>query len=234
MRHAIALGVLLATAVSGHAAETTFSNRANFLSSLDNSFTDTYEPSLGYASPAASYTDAGMSAVVGQTKYHSITYPDYNGVGDLLSPRPSGQVYCAGCNGAFSLDFTSTSFGKGGGFGVGFDMVLNTNTASFAPFSATIQFGDASSIVLPLTEVVDRLSPVFFGITSDKLIKSMTLAGPNPLPEAQQNGFFVMDNLTIGSASAVPEPASWAMLIIGFLFAGSAMRIRRASPLPRA
>lgn len=233
MRYVIGLGMLLATAVPGHAAETTFSNRASFLSSLGGSFTDTYEPSLGYASPAAAYTDAQISAVVGQTKYHSITYPDYNGVGDLLFPRPSGQVYCAGCNGAFSLDFTSTSFGKGGVFGVGLDMVLNINTASFAPFSATVEFSDASSIVIPLTEVVDRLSPIFFGITSDKLIKSITLAGPNPLPEAQQNGVFVMDNLTIGSPSAVPEPASWAMLITGFLVAGSAMRIRRVSPLSR-
>ena len=230
MRYAIALGVLLATVAPGHAAETIFSSRAGFLSSLGSSFTDSYEPSLGYASPAASYTDAQMSAVVGQTKYHAISYPDYNGVGDLLAPRPSGQLYCAGCNGAFSLDFTSTSFGTGGVFGVGFDMVLNTNTASFAPFSATIQFGDASSIVIPLTEVVDRLAPVFFGITSDKLIKSMTLQGPIPLPEAQQNGFFVMDNLTIGSPSAVPEPASWAMLIAGFLMAGSAVRMRRALP----
>ena len=230
MRPAIALAVLLATAVPGHAAETTFSSRADFLSSLGSSFTDTYEPSLGYASSAGSYTDTEMSAVVGQTKYHAITHPDNNAVGDVLAPRPSGQLYCAGCNGAFSLDFTSTSFGTGGVFGVGFDMVLNTNTASFAPFSATIQFGDASSIVIPLTEVVDRLAPVFFGITSDKLIKSMTLQGPNPLPEAQQNGFFVMDNLTIGSPSAVPEPASWAMLIAGFLMAGSAVRMRRALP----
>jgi hypothetical protein len=40
---------------------------------------------------------------------------------------------------------------------------------------------------------------------------------------------FELDNIAV--ASAVPEPATWAMMIVGFGVAGGALRRRRLAPL---
>jgi hypothetical protein len=45
----------------------------------------------------------------------------------------------------------------------------------------------------------------------------------------QTGGGFEFDNLTVGSPAAVPEPASWAMMIVGFGTVGAAMRRRKVS-----
>ncbi len=39
----------------------------------------------------------------------------------------------------------------------------------------------------------------------------------------------IIDNLSLSISSAVPEPATWAMMILGFGFAGFAMRRRQAA-----
>lgn len=41
-------------------------------------------------------------------------------------------------------------------------------------------------------------------------------------------GGFELDDVTVGTAGAVPEPASWAMMIAGFGLVGATMRRRRA------
>ena len=42
-------------------------------------------------------------------------------------------------------------------------------------------------------------------------------------------GGFELDNLALGAASAVPEPATWAMMLLGFGLIGSSLRNRRRS-----
>ena len=46
------------------------------------------------------------------------------------------------------------------------------------------------------------------------------------LSEAQSSGVLEVDNFTIGLSDAVPEPASWALLITGFAMVGYSMRRR--------
>jgi hypothetical protein len=62
---------------------------------------------------------------------------------------------------------------------------------------------------------------LFFGITSASPISSITFAG------AGRNDGFGFDDLTVGQAAAVPEPATWAMFIGGFGLIGGAMRRRQ-------
>ena len=42
------------------------------------------------------------------------------------------------------------------------------------------------------------------------------------------NSYARLDNLTVSNAGAVPEPAEWAMLLVGFGGVGAVMR-RRAT-----
>ncbi|QMW24728.1 PEP-CTERM sorting domain-containing protein [Sandaracinobacteroides saxicola] len=148
-----------------------------------------------------------MSAVVGQTRYETTGILGNN----LLLGIAGGTAYCSGCQGSFTLHFDQTDFGTGGVYGVALDLVAN----AFRPFSSLITFGDGSTQLLLLG---NGGTP---GITSDKLIRSIAF-GVEGKPTT--DGFFAIDNLTIASAAAVPEPATWAMMIMGFGLVGVSMR----------
>jgi hypothetical protein len=56
----------------------------------------------------------------------------------------------------------------------------------------------------------------FFGITSDQLIASVHLGLENGI--ATTGGYFGLNNLTIGSDVAIPEPSTLALLGLGLAF----------------
>ena len=173
--------------------------QADFFAALSASVTDDYETTSGYPPSVALLTDATMSAVLGET-----TYTTTNDESVLFETGSDfNTAYCAGCNGSFILDFTTTSVGTSAGvFGVG---VYFAN--SQAPlYSAFITFGDDSTTDIPLP-----LEPccfiggltAFFGISSDLAIKSIHfgLGGT-----ATNMGAFAIDDLTIGSNGTVVPP----------------------------
>ncbi|WP_243453765.1 PEPxxWA-CTERM sorting domain-containing protein [Sandaracinobacteroides saxicola] len=194
-------------ALPASAATTLFSDRASFIAAVGANFVDTYETALGYPPSPQVLGDAAMSAVVGQTRYETTGILGNN----LLLGIAGGTAYCSGCQGSFTLHFDQTDFGTGGVYGVALDLVAN----AFRPFSSLITFGDGSTQLLLLG---NGGTP---GITSDKLIRSIAF-GVEGKPTT--DGFFAIDNLTIASAAAVPEPATWAMMIMGFGLVGVSMR----------
>jgi PEP-CTERM motif len=204
---------------SASAATTLYSNRGSFLSALGAQVTDSYSPAQGYAPGFSILSNAAMSAVFGETDYETTGFSNLNIVGGA-----GPATYCAGCNGSFRLTFTSTSVGTASGvFGAGADILFHGASLQ-GPYTALVNFGDSSSAVYALA-----LGNSFFGISSDQLIRSITF-GPNP--SNTTGGAIGIDNLTIGSEgsiAAVPEPASWALMIAGFGLVGSAMRRRKPS-----
>ena len=44
------------------------------------------------------------------------------------------------------------------------------------------------------------------------------------------NEYLAFDNIVYNSAAAVPEPATWLMMILGFGLVGGAMRYRQRHP----
>ncbi|NES19035.1 MAG: PEP-CTERM sorting domain-containing protein [Symploca sp. SIO3E6] len=225
---AVAVGVGFAGSAE---AFSIFSDRSTFESQLDNFIVDDYS-NPGYLAGDNfdginfdSHTDTNISSIIGETQYTTTGFDNNN----LIAGQPGAPYYCAGCNGSFLLDFTSTSVGNSSGVsGVGFD-IEGTAEDVFGNF-AFVTFGDGSSDNFFLPERVDE----FWGITSDLLISSIHFGledgGANTDNDVQR---MALDNLTIGSsetATSVPEPASTlALLAFGAAAAGTVLKKKKAA-----
>ncbi len=125
------------------------------------------------------------------------------------------DTFVASLNGT---DFLSGSFDLGGG---GSNMVFMSpvgTTFSVSPISTGAPTGlggtAAFSTTLNLIEGLNTLSFRFIG----------------PLQGAGDEGWGINSVLVDGNAvSAVPEPAAWALMIVGFGIVGGALRYRRRS-----
>ena len=230
---ALAGAVAVGLGFAGSAeAFTIFSDRSPFESELDTFIVDDYSDP-GYLAgddfngvTFDSHTDTNMSSIIGETQYTTTGFDNNN----LIAGQSSGDpYYCAGCNGSFLLDFTSTSVGNSSGVsGVGFD-IEGTAEGVFGTF-AFVTFGDGSSDNFFLPERVDE----FWGITSDLLISSIHFGlenGETNTTNSVQR--MALDNLTIGSretATSVPEPASTlALLTFGAAAAGTVLKKKQAA-----
>jgi hypothetical protein len=215
--------LLLCTVVpASHAAVVTYANQATFLGSLGSYVLDDYS-AAGYGvgdvtnSPTFDlHTNASMSAVLGETSYQSTGFANLN----IISTSNGDGTYCAGCNGSFRLDFTSTSVGSVNGiYGFGFNF---KNFSSAYPYVAFVTFGDntTANYLLPLSTAF-----AYFGLTTDQLVKSVHLGLANGV--STQSGAFLLDNLTIGAAP-VPLPAAAWLLLSGLGGLGLSGRPRKA------
>jgi hypothetical protein len=201
-------------------------DRASFFSSIGDSITDDYS-GYPWPEPSGVLTNIQMSAVLGETRYESISFNNLNIVGNVYT-YGDGSNYCAGCNGNFKLWFDNTSVTEGGGvFGMGVDVVFHTSRHSslgdIIPGDSVVdgvilvEFADGTSSYLTVPADIGFFGPeVFFiGITNEVGIKSITM-GVEPLYRRHS---WVIDNLTIAkqTSSAVPIPPSVYLLGSGLM-----------------
>ena len=211
----IAVSLLLVFFV-GSVNATIINNRTTFEASLGLSVTDDYEN----ASYVLSQSNAVMSGVLGETQYTTTGYINHN----LVFGSSGEQYYCAGCNGSFLLDFTSTSVGTSDGvFGVGFDY-FNSISPLYHGF---VTYGDGSTENFPFNQVGSS-DLEFLGVTSDLLISSIHFGLING--GVTRSGSFGLNDLTIGSAevNSVPEPASIALFGLGLAGIGFSRKKKAA------
>lgn len=206
--------ILSATLVN---ATTIFYNQHAFNNKLGQKFIDDYE-SEKYQFVQ---NDHDMSAVHNETKYIATGNPDTNIVSE---PFLGDRVYCAGCNGSFLLDFTTTSLSDASGiFGVGINFLnvdrVDDNAGdppiTIPKYSAYVTFGNdlAENFILPSGPWPETH---FWGITSTDGIKSIHFGFWDGM--ATQEGDFGLLDLTIGKhKSNVPEPNELMLLCLGFI-----------------
>lgn len=195
-----------------------------------------------YAGPTIYTTQAAYLAAVGATGVD--TFENLSITGATASPitRPAGAF-------GYTASVSTTSF-----FGAGSsaDHWLSTNTATdtitFGSFTGgVVGFGglffgsdigglySLGSITITATDATgtstftinNATTSSFVGFVSSGPLLSATVAAVQPT-----SGFLwpSVNNLTLAGAAAtsgVPEPATWAMLIIGFGGVGFAMRRNR-------
>jgi MYXO-CTERM domain-containing protein len=175
--------VALGVAAEAQAASPVYwANRVDFDASLTESVTDTYDGG-GYVT-FMSYTDAAMTAVLGETEYHTTGFANSNYIS-----MDSDNIYCGGCT-SFELIFTSTSVGDEEGVNaVGFDVIYTDDF--FQPYWAYITFADGT------TESVDLPGQGFFwGVSAPEKIERIHFGLMNG--GATMNGYLYIDDLTIG------------------------------------
>jgi hypothetical protein len=186
-----------------------------------------------------------MSGVLGQTAY---TGGGTNTIVPAIYSYPTGKEYCVSaaqkCDGALSFDLTGSSLATGGGvFAVGFDYRDTSNlypSILYSTIEVTFSDGSKTSYVVrsdAITPTFPDTTPTherFFGIQSDLGIKSISIpVVARPTESGSHNYGVAIDNLILGSngsSAAVPEPATWAMMILGFFGVGGLAR-RKARAL---
>jgi hypothetical protein len=187
--------------------------------------------------PASYYAGGFGSAGTGPGPNYGITFSD-NTITGCVQPNA-----CANTNSAeapsnpniiFFLTGNAATMDVAGGFNTGFSFFYSSVNvpAQVVVYSGLDETGSVlATINLPVTpadgdagcfgEPYCPYSPI--GVTFDGTAMSVDFGGTE-----NQVGF---DNITLGSATAgmggVPEPATWAMMLIGFGGLGAAMRSNR-------
>ena len=211
---------------------TYYSDRTTFLDSVRQSITDDFSDYTLSPDSPIQLTDDQMSAVLGETRYEAVSFPDLNLVGNVYV-YGDGTNYCAGCNGNFTLYFDSTSFSRHDSvFGVAVDIVLHTSRHSSLgdvvpgdaslPGTVLINFsnGDTDTVVVPADVGFFGPQTFFLGLTDPRGIFSMTF-GIEPLADRHS---WVIDNLTV--ATQVAEPSVLALIALGLVVVLRCQRVR--------
>lgn len=198
-------GALLATAAT--AATTFYTNPASFAAATSGLVTYNFQ---GIAPP--NYFALAPSFTVGGVTFDNYgndfiipasLFGVYGGV-DFYSGqvRPNTTITLPGVT-AFSLNYGSYS---------------NANPGT--PISFTLNDGSVFSTNLPGVEA----TLTFLGFTSTTPITSILVYNDVAVPSP----VFDVVNFQVGQlGNAVPEPASWAMLIMGFGLTGAVLRKQR-------
>lgn len=204
------------TATNASAAITTYGTRAAFLAAAGTTTTETFNSCQDGATiftVLSSSTPGPCGSIV---------------AGISFTPDAGDDLYIAGPGQSANIDTAlGVDFPTGGNNTVGFTVPVSAFGADlFQNFGGGFQSGADATFTFDVFGSAGLLGsfsfPVasgtggFFGLTSTDNITSIQIS--------QADGFAVIDNATF--SAAVPEPASWALMLAGFGLVGNAMRRR--------
>lgn len=210
---ATAVAVIALSAAGAAAADTVYTSRAAFDAATSGQSTAAFDGVAAadsfVAYGAGPYVESGMT---------------FTGNGDMfvIDPGYYGSSYAGG--GFLTSDYAqpnvvTINFAASNAFALDFGPLLDGLT------QFTLAFSNGSTVFTQLAVggIVGTNSLEFYGIVTDTAFTSVSIT-MNDAPY-----YNALDNVTIG-VGAVPEPATWALMIGGFGLAGSALRRRRALP----
>lgn len=205
-------GIALALGLSSNAnaAIPIFTDQASFLAALSAPAVDTFQDlSIGTSLPA-------LTRAIGPYGYTASTdVSTLYGVGAPANPWLSSEYALA-----------TITFGNftGGVVGLGGDFFTTMREGNHFPGTVTLTATDADGSVS--RQIVNASTSSFLGFLSTSGLTSVNLSAVQPV---SQPLWPTADNLILGGqiSSAVPEPATWAMMIIGFGAIGSMVRASR-------
>ena len=116
----------------------------------------------------------------------------------------------------------------------GYIIPTDENGFLLSPTSLVDDAHAAGLLVTPYTfRPENAFLPTQFRIGTDPAAFGDQQGELNAFFEAGIDGFFIdAPNLGFEAVAAIPEPSSWAMMLLGFGFVGGAMRRRRSVALP--
>jgi hypothetical protein len=207
---AVALSALSGTA---QAAITVYTSQASFLAAVTSPGVDTFTGfSISGSTPSPIARTAGS---YGYTAAVSTT--SFFGAGTTGNPWLSTNT---------ATDTITFSGFTGGANAIGGNFFDSDILGNFAAGSITLVASDTGGT--SSYTITGATTGSFLGFTSTTGITGLTVAAVQPATPIWPT----VDNLTLAitnAAPAVPEPASWAMMIAGFGLVGGAMRRRQTT-----
>ena len=203
--------------IPGAASATVYTDRTAFNSAVTGVVNSDLESlPLGVAT-----TVFGVETIASGSFAGGGLITDYgNGFGHALSAATAGG---GGENAFDSLIFTFTA----PIYAFAFDDLDLTASSEFANIRVTLQGGATSLFNLSETDS-DFSTAAFFGFSSNTALQSVEVWSSDTVGGAVGTRANLVDNLAISRIpTGVPEPSAWAMLIVGFGLAGSALRRTR-------
>ena len=204
----VASSSLLAVAAAGipaaHAAVVVFTSQAAFNAATTAPGVDTF---TGFSVTGS--TPSPISRSAGAYSYSAAAETTtFFGAGSVANPWLSTNTATDSIT--FS-GFASIIRGVGGNF-FGSDI-----SGLFAPGDIVLSLTDSSGVTSHT--IIGALTSSFVGFVSDGAITSLTIESVQP---ASTFLWPTVDNFTLaqGLTSAVPEPSTWAMMILGFAGVG--------------
>lgn len=195
-------------ATAADATVTLFTDRAAFLAAVLNPGTDTFDDLPAGLLPATLDRTAGSYG-------YTVSAPN----GLFSGSLGAGDVFMIANRSTNSLLFSGFTGGVGA---IGADIFAADFPGVFAAVSSisvVFEAGGNENVFV----ITNPTATSFFGIRSTSGLTSFAIVGPGTI-----DGPFrwpSANNLVL--AAAIPEPATWAMLIAGFGLVGVAARRRR-------
>jgi hypothetical protein len=199
----------LALAQAAHAGVVNFEDR-------------TFSDPDSYQTEANSFTEQGLN--FGGLQFYfipknnpDVTFPTSYG-STFMETAVEPVVLSLAGGGAF--DLTSLDLGLGDFNQSNSDTVAVTGTKANCVSDCTI------SALLTVTNVFQTFALTGFSDLASISFGAQQFSNPNaPFPPHTDSGYLAFDNITF--SATVPEPASWALLILGFGAVGGLLRGRR-------
>lgn len=207
---------LLALAAPAEATISTYSTQSSFSSAAGSVTTENFE-SCPHATTSFSGSVSSSSGPCSAIT-PGVTFSPQQGSLYIAGPGQSTNPTTALGMDLYASDPISITFGSGiTAFGANLfqNFVGGTQSSTDVAYNILV-YGAGNTLLGTFNPLVSPNGGDFFGLTSTDAIFRIDVGLPN--------GYAVVDNVQF---SAVPEPGTWTMLLLGFAAIGSALRRQR-------